>query len=589
MNRWIAKYEALLRIPADCPEETLMRLRAIWVIGWLFVCTQIFNMTIMSISYGKWTYDHWIALIAMTLVAISIHALRWHKDFLFYARFYSLLLLAGMLGSALPEHTGINSALVPFLTMGPLINGYIAGRRAAIGYAVLAFLILCLLYWVTLSHPPVFVEGGYERETNRFAQACFALIMSTVMSSMLAEQAHSALVTMRANAERASNAEAAKSRFLATMSHELRTPLNGVIGLTDALIAGDLPEREKSITRTIRQSGESLLLILNDLLDLSKIEAGKLAIDPRPCDPTEIVRSATDSWRETAAAKDLSLTIEIDPELPSCFLVDDLRLRQIVHNLVSNAIKFTTTGTVHVSAKVDDEARRPTLALRVTDSGRGVPPELADRIFEAFEQGERGTTRQYGGTGLGLPICRMLAELMGGSIRIEATSPAGTTFLLTLPIVEAVREDEASAPDNDADGTIDLNGIKVLVAEDNLINRLVVGEFLKGWGVDFDIAEDGQYCLEMLEIAEYDVILMDKHMPRLNGVDATRMIRASDKAYRSIPIVALTADAMAGEREAVLAAGMNAFLTKPIRGEELGRTLRDVVVAAKRPKAANAA
>ncbi len=568
MKSWVDAYERFLRIPDIGSQVLAARMRAVWIIGLMVVVTQICNMVIMWVSYGRWTYDHTIVSIAILTVLTSMQLVRWYKNEVFYAVFYALLMIGAVLSSAVPDHAGINSAVVPFLALGPVMTGYMAGRRVALWTCAATVMTFCFLYWVSLSHPAAMAPYDYTRETNRFAQGIFAVFISTGIAVLITEGLYAMLEVMRENVRRAKSAEAVKSEFLATMSHELRTPLNGVIGLTDALLAGSLPAHERRITDTIRQSGESLLLILNDLLDLSKIEAGKLAIEARPTDLRDLVRFVTDNWRENGAAKGLLVSANVTGEIPVSALIDDLRLRQILQNLMSNAVKFTTEGQVSLHLHgVNRGGGRYALEFRVTDTGKGIPDGQVAQIFDKFEQGERGTSRQFGGTGLGLPICRMLAQLMGGSIGVERTGPAGSTFLLSLKVNEA--EDDDAAVDDVYDAADNLTGLRVLVAEDNEVNRLVVSEFLKAWGVDADFAHDGPACLERLASRDYDIVLMDKHMPGMSGMETAQAIRKMDSPMAQIPIVAVTADAMPGEREAMLAAGMNEFITKPLRAEAL--------------------
>ncbi len=568
MRRWVEDCERFLRIDSDGPPELFIRMRAVWMIGLMVVFSQLCNMAVMLVSYNRLTYDHAVLGIAVIAVMAAIFSVRWCKNEFFYAAFYSGLMIAAVLSSALPDNTGINSAALPFLALGPAMAGYMAGRRAAFVFCGAAIVTVCYMYYVSLSHEPILAPFDYTRETNRFFQTLFAIVISTGIAAMITERLYSILDDLRGSAQRATRAEGIKSEFLATMSHELRTPLNGVIGLTDALLNGSLPDHERKLTETIRKSGESLLLILNDLLDLSKIEAGKLKIEARPTDLRDIVRFVVDSWRETAAAKGLTISANVTGEIPYAAMVDDLRLRQILQNLMSNGVKFTTEGQVilHLHG-IDRGGGRYALEFRVTDTGKGVSDNHVTRIFDPFEQGEGGTTRKFGGTGLGLPICRMLAQLMGGAIGVERTGPAGSTFLLSLKVSEADIEQAAVDEIYDAAGT--LRGLRVLVAEDNEVNRLVISEFLKAWGAEADFAYDGPACLERLETRAYDIVLMDKHMPGMSGMETAGAIRTSGGRMANVPIVAVTADAMPGEREAMLASGMNDFITKPLRAEAL--------------------
>ncbi|GJL91321.1 ATP-binding protein [Hyphococcus sp.] len=568
MKRWVETCERWLRIDTDGRPELVMRMRAVWMIGLMVVVSQFCNMVVMAFSYGEFVYDHIVAGTAITATMLTIISVRWCKNEFFYAAFYSVLMIGGVLGSALPDHTGINSAAVPILALGPVMIGFMAGRRAAFMFCVVAAVTLGGLYYASLGHASLVAPFDYTRETNRFFQALFAVAISTGIAVIITESLYSTLSELRDTASRATRAEAAKSEFLATMSHELRTPLNGVIGLTDALLNGALPDHERKLTETIRKSGEQLLLILNDLLDLSKIEAGKLKIEARPADLRDIVRFAVDSWRETATAKGLSVSANVTGEVPASVLVDDLRLRQILQNLMSNGVKFTREGQVvlHLHG-ISRGGNRYALEFRVIDTGKGIPDKEVARVFDPFEQGERGTTRKFGGTGLGLPICRMLAQLMGGAIGVERTGPAGSTFLLSLKVNAAELDDAAG--DDVYDAASDLRGLRVLVAEDNEVNRMVVSEFLKSWGADADFAHDGPACLERVNAGVYDMVLMDKHMPGMSGMETAQAIRKSGGPMANMPIIAVSADAMPGEREAMLACGMNDFITKPLRAEAL--------------------
>lgn len=567
----LQRYERILNISPDTPAEYLIRYRAIWLLGLLFVAMQVFNLITMTANYGRWTYDHDIAVGTSAMVLFLVHLMRWYKGYHVYAFLYSTLVFAGISASALPEHAGINSALLPLLTLGPLITGYISGRLASLLFWMFGSLFILFLYWISISHPSIMANGTYVMEANRATNAFYFLTISAALSTMLTEQTFSAMKKMRQNADRARRAEAAKTDFLAKMSHELRTPLNGVIGLTDALLLRDLPEREAELARTIRHSGESLLQILNDLLDLSKIEAGKMTIKPVPTHIATTIEMAVQGWREAAESRDLDFILDISEDLNRGALLDGLRLRQVIHNLVSNAIKFTVSGSVTVLASGEKRADgEEFLVLRVKDTGVGVSEAAMERIFENFEQGDKAGDRRFGGTGLGLPICRMLTALMGGDILLESSSPAGSTFSVCLPLIPASLPLAGRAEPVIRART---DGLVLLVVEDHKVNQLVIAEFLSILGVHFDLAEDGFECLKRLTTGHYDAVLMDKNMPRMDGVEATKRIRESGAPWKDICIIALTADAMVGEKERLLEAGMDGFLSKPLQISDLADML----------------
>ncbi|MEM9169598.1 MAG: ATP-binding protein [Pseudomonadota bacterium] len=317
------------------------------------------------------------------------------------------------------------------------------------------------------------------------------------------------------------------------------------------------------------------------VLDLSKIDADRLEIAPRPFALHDLLTGLADTWRETASAKDLYLHLDVDPAVPQRVVGDELRIRQVVGNLISNAVKFTAEGGLSVCVRhhrcARDGADVDVVAIAVTDTGPGIAPETAARIFDPFEQADRNTTREFGGTGLGLSISRRLARLMGGDVRLSSRAGEGATFTFEVPIdqVAAAEPESVARPAPAAR----LEGVRVLIVEDNEVNRLVAERFLKSVGAAFETASDGREALARLRAgpADFDVVLMDKHMPVMDGVDAMKAVRADDRFAPDLPIVACTADAMTGEREALLEAGFSGFLSKPIRQEGLVATLAEAI------------
>jgi PAS domain S-box-containing protein len=384
--------------------------------------------------------------------------------------------------------------------------------------------------------------------------------------------------------EAAEAANTAKSQFLATMSHEIRTPLNGVLGMAQAMAADALTPTQRDRLGVIQESGRSLLAVLNDVLDISKIEAGKLEIEEAAFDIDEIAESARHAFAALADEKGLRLGLEVAPRAAGLYMGDATRVRQILYNLISNALKFTEAGAVTVKVS----RTHGWLRLSVSDTGIGIAPADLRRLFEKFEQADASTTRRYGGTGLGLAICRQLAELMGGHITVRSQLGEGATFVasLRLPHLGARRAvAKPTAPEAAPEASL----ARILAAEDNEINQLVLKTLLGQLGLEPTVVADGRAALAAWEDSDWDVILMDVQMPRMDGPAATRAIRLreAELGRRRTPIIALTANAMSHQVESYRAAGMDDFVAKPIEVASLFAALERAIAAALPDEAAS--
>lgn len=370
-------------------------------------------------------------------------------------------------------------------------------------------------------------------------------------------------VTERRRAELAAEeASATKSRFVANVTHELRTPLNGVMGLADLLAGTELNERQREYLLGIQQCSQTLLGLISDVLDLSKLDAEAMPIAQDPVDLRELLEEIVRVHRPLAGQKGVDVRCEIEG-LPPYVAGDGLRLRQVLHNLIGNALKFTEHGEAVIRATRQDDR----YAIEVRDTGIGIPPEKLGTVFEAFQQADASTTRRYGGTGLGLPISRRLVERMGGTLTLESVYGQGTTMRIDLPLVEAMPPKaevtaEFAMPDS----------MSVLVAEDNGVNAIVVTSMLEEIGCRVELAEDGEAAVAAFAQQPFDLVLMDVQMPKMDGYAATREIRRRFPDRRT-PVIALTANALSEERERAEAAGMDGFLTKPVRRADLERAL----------------
>lgn len=366
----------------------------------------------------------------------------------------------------------------------------------------------------------------------------------------------------------AESANAAKSGFLAMISHEIRTPLNGVLGMATVLAETELSAEQMEMAQTILQSGQSLLSLLNDVLDLSKIEARKMELEAQDVDLRLLCNETLKLYRDRAERKGLSFAVEVNGSARRWVRVDPTRVRQVLGNLVSNAIKFTPEGGVQVHVRQTGSE----LQLRVRDSGPGVPEERRDRLFEAFSQTDETITRRFGGTGLGLAISRQICRLMGGDLVYRAVPGGGSCFVATLRVERAggAADRQARNP-RSADSVLRSRSWRILVAEDSLTNQKVLRLLLRNFELDIEYVGNGAQAVEMHCHDPFDLILMDVNMPVLNGLEAAAMIRQSEAALglRRVPIVALTANAMTHQVAEYLRQGIDAHVAKPVRREDL--------------------
>jgi signal transduction histidine kinase/ActR/RegA family two-component response regulator len=389
-----------------------------------------------------------------------------------------------------------------------------------------------------------------------------------------------------------------KSVFVATISHELRTPLSGVIGTTELLLETQLNLEQQEYAEIVRSSSEGLLLVINDILDYSKIEAGKLELDPTGFAPSELIAECCALLLPLARDKGIELTVETDPSFPGWAFGDAARLRQVLINLLSNAVKFTTEGqvTVHATSKPagDDTSL---LRIEVTDTGIGIDEPTLARLFQPFTQADNSTARKFGGTGLGLTISAKLIELMGGTLDATSTPGNGSTFWFEVPLPLAGPSDQSEQHADtraaftalgvrDGAGNLTEAAPLVLVAEDNPVNQMLAARLLDKCGYRSEVVADGNQALEAVERTRYAAILMDCQMPEMDGYTATRMIRGREGGRRHLPIIATTAHSMSGDREACIAAGMDNYISKPIRVGELRDVLERSIAASGAPGSA---
>jgi PAS domain S-box-containing protein len=423
--------------------------------------------------------------------------------------------------------------------------------------------------WVSQSYRPIWRDGAVHQ------------VVSVIRDTTARRRSEEEMVRAHQIAEAAS---VAKSRFLANVSHEIRTPMNAVLGLVGLLLDMDLGEREREYATMARHAAESLLVLINDILDVSKIEAGKLELESREFVLESLLQELRELVSVRATSKGVGFGLEVEPDVPGRIRGDSGRLRQILTNLLENAVKFTERGRVslHVALEREDP---DCVVLRfvVADTGVGIPTDCIDSVFELFTQVDGdGSGRHSGGTGLGLAISRQLAEMMGGTVRLESRVGVGSRFWVTLPFEKSAAQ-RANRPEFGTGfqpptplGEGQSAQVRILVAEDNLVNQTVALGMLRKLGLAAALVQNGSEALEVLTSDPYDLVLMDVQMPVMDGLEATRRIRDGGvgAVNRDVPIVAMTAHAMKGDRERCLASGMNDYLSKPVSLEGLATVIR---------------
>ncbi|MEQ1782418.1 MAG: response regulator, partial [Hyphomonadaceae bacterium] len=441
---------------------------------------------------------------------------------------------------------------------------YVDSRIGTAGTSFPAIATLAILAVSTLT-----LDAWMLREKVIIAFSLTVLMIYFVMAAIQNTQAN---LEMRAAIKAASAANQAKSEFLANMSHEIRTPMNGILGMAQALQSQDLTPEQRGMVDTVIESGNNLTAILNDVLDLSKIEAGKFEISTVAGDLGETTRRVLQLFTPTAEEKGLALVLQQSPDLPEHLAFDPVRVRQCISNLVSNAIKFTQQGSVTISLGAEPAQSGIGFFVRidVADTGMGMDEATTSKLFTAFTQADGATTRRFGGTGLGLAISRKLALMMGGDIIVKSVPGQGSTFSFTLtalpaakPVAPPVRLEAKAEPAMRKPTTLERTG-RILLVDDNAINRQVIKMFLAPEGYVIEEARNGVECLEALTRHRFDVVLLDIHMPVMDGREAIKQIRSSVSEWSDVPVIALTADAMQGDREKYLALGMTDYISKPI-------------------------
>ncbi len=542
-------------LASDADPELLQRVRTVNLTGLVMI---VFGMAWVGsfFSHGEWTIG--LALCGLLLAyGSALLLLRWLRRPLLVAHLLLAILLAGT--SVSNYYTGgIARSNEAAYFVVPVLAIFLAGRQG--------------LWWVAVTG---LVMGGMtwlEYHGHRFpqilpAEECFqdavmvwlsVLVVVSGVTYLYDRNRHDSARRLLAAKDRAERANRTKSQFLANMSHELRTPLNAIIGLTEITLQQQLADEQRHHLKMVKSSAYSLLALIDGVLDVSRLEAGRLHLRSEPFDPRQTVAELVEQERHRAAEKGLELTCTFDPQLPAGLLGDCGRLRQVLANLLDNALKFTDRGWVRLTLSW---AAAGVLVLEVADSGPGIDPAARPHVFESFYQGDATSQRRHSGSGLGLAICQELVALMNGRLTLDSRPGQGTRFRVELPLQPVAARDGACGRR------------RILAAEDDRSGRELIATILRGAGYRVDLVADGQQAIDAFRDRRYDLVLMDIQMPGIDGVEATRQLRRLESENEHTPVLALTAYALDQERERCFSAGMDDFIVKPIEPDGLRRSI----------------
>lgn len=504
---------------------------------------------------------------------LTIGSLRWVSSTRFVANLVPTLVLVGVTIINLHTH-GLGYPSLHALTLAPLVAFLLAGPRSGLIFGLLGVAEVLVLRAV---HPDPSSVGTQPNWAQVQVTGSIALMITTCGLTWAYERLkNDTLQELRHQRERADHASAAKDVFLANVSHEIRTPMNGVLGMLE-LLHSRLDGEDRQMAQVAQDAAQSLLRLLNDILDAAKLDANAVQLESAPVDVVQSVRTAAALFEDAARAKGLGFEVDLPANTQAVIMTDALRLQQILLNLLGNALKFTDKGQISISLQAEDRQGQVQLQIEVRDTGCGIEQDKLPDIFERFRQADDTTTRKFAGTGLGLSISRSLAQRLGGALEVSSELNKGSSFTLTvLGARAALPAAPQEAPRPRAAPSLDPLPItpSVLIVEDDAVNRMVCSRMLQQLGATYETAHNGQEALEALRTGQFTLVLMDCQMPVMDGFEATRCIRALPAPTGATPVIALTAQALAGDREACLQAGMDDYLTKPISRAALAAALK---------------
>ncbi len=537
----------------DADQDLLQRVRAVNLTGLVMI---VFGLAWVGsfFTHGEWTIG--LALCGLLLAYVSaLLLLRWLRKPLLVAH---LLLAILLVGTTLSNYYtgGIAGSNEVAYFLVPVLAIFLAGRQGLWWVAVTGLVMGGMTWLEYHGHRFPQILPAEDRFQDAILVWLSALVVVAGVTYLYDRNRHDSTRRLLVAKDRAERANRIKSQFLANMSHELRTPLNAIIGLTEITLQQRLADEQRHHLKMVKSSAYSLLALVDGVLDVSRLEAGRLWLRSELFDPRRMVAELVEQERHRADEKGLELTCTLAPQLPSSLVGDCGRLRQVIANLLDNALKFTDRGWVRLALSWEAATG---LVLEVADSGPGIDPAVQPRVFESFYQGDATSRRRHSGSGLGLAICQELVDLMGGRLALASQPGQGSRFRVELPL----------QPIAAADG--DSRHHRILAAEDDRLGRELIATILQGAGYRVDLVADGQQAIDAFRDRRYDLVLMDIQMPGIDGVEATRQLRRLEAEDEHIPVLALTAYALDQERERCFSAGMDDFIVKPIEPDGLLR------------------
>lgn len=550
------------------------RRRAIRIILVFFLIMLVISALTTKLFHPELTFNDAkiVALFLLTLGVILL--LKRMRRFLILWTSLILLFYLNITFTGIRDGTGILASAVLFAVFMPVLGVYFIGSLGAAGGWLGGLISFSVLLAYSLRFPPHDLYlGGYSQPIDVYVMAVGSLTLSLIIALTLHDALLRALLVSQRNLDRARRSDSERIRFFGTVSHEVRNSLNGLYGLTTSLLQEDLTPDVREKVMLIQASGNSLIRTLNDSLDVSRLEYGSVEIVVKPTELRKIIHSTVAFWQPSAESKGLKLSADLPGQLPDFVLVDEARIRQILDNLIANAIKFTPEGDIRLHVETAQiSSSRTELHFRIADTGIGIRPDLVERIFDPFRQEHDAVRGQFGGTGLGLYICRLQTDQMGGSIRVESTGRSGSVFHVVIPT--EVSSTDLDNPHSEA-GT-PRNGLKVLAVDDHEGSLNYIRTLLASWDINFDTASTGQACLEKLQTENFGLLLLDSNMPEMSGLEILKAIRQTGTSADELQVIVISADGSEQTRSDFQSLGISGFLVKPVTPEMLWSAILSV-------------